>query len=406
MGKGAEQKEHRYFCRTKAGWLTLCLLLLCVLLLSLRFGSSGMDWQSFFGGLLRQEGFEAQSVILYSLRLPRLLQGVLAGIGLSVSGVLLQSVTGNDLASPNIIGVNAGAGFAVILILSYFPAAVMGLPLAAFLGAFLTTLAIMGIANRVDSSKATVILAGIAVQAVLSAGISFFSLLDTDVLVSYNYFSVGGLSNSSTDLLWLPGTIIFLGLAVSLAFSGKIQLLCLGDSMALSLGVKVKQVRMLCLVCASASAAAVVSFAGLLGFVGLMVPHISRKLAGTQTAPLLAVSAAVGSILVLTADLVGRTAFAPSEVPVGIVMSLCQPGASLYRRNYLFRPQSGGDDLTGAGAADLNSAPNPSFSGCHGGGADGFRQEPLSGFWKTDVPKGLAGRRRRAGGDRNLRPAG
>ena len=309
MGKGAEQKEHRYFCRTKAGWLTLCLLLLCVLLLSLRFGSSGMDWQSFFGGLLRQEGFEAQSVILYSLRLPRLLQGVLAGIGLSVSGVLLQSVTGNDLASPNIIGVNAGAGFAVILILSYFPAAVMGLPLAAFLGAFLTT-------------QATVILAGIAVQAVLSAGISFFSLLDTDVLVSYNYFSVGGLSNSSIDLLWLPGTIIFLGLAVSLAFSGKIQLLCLGDSMALSLGVKVKQVRMLCLVCASASAAAVVSFAGLLGFVGLMVPHISRKLAGTQTAPLLAVSAAVGSILVLTADLVGRTAFAPSEVPVGIVMSL------------------------------------------------------------------------------------
>ena len=78
----------------EAGWLTLCLLLLCVLLLSLRFGSSGMDWQSFFGGLLRQEGFEAQSVILYSLRLPRLLQGVLAGIGLSVSGVLLQSVTG------------------------------------------------------------------------------------------------------------------------------------------------------------------------------------------------------------------------------------------------------------------------------------------------------------------------
>ncbi len=130
----------------------------------------------FFGGLLRQEGFEAQSVILYSLRLPRLLQGVLAGIGLSVSGVLLQSVTGNDLASPNIIGVNAGAGFAVILILSYFPAAVMGLPLAAFLGAFLTTLAIMAIANRVDSSKATVILAGIAVQAVLSAGNFLFFL--------------------------------------------------------------------------------------------------------------------------------------------------------------------------------------------------------------------------------------
>ena len=108
----------------------------------------------------------------------------------------------------------------------------------------------------------------------------------------------------------------------SLAFSGRIQLLCLGDGMALSLGVRVKRVRMLCLVCASATAAAVVSFAGLLGFVGLIVPHISRKLAGARMAPLLAVSAVTGSILVLTADLLGRVAFAPSEVPVGIVMSL------------------------------------------------------------------------------------
>lgn len=321
MKKGEEMKR-RYFYRTKAGWLTLCVLFFGAILLSLRFGSAGMDWPSFWGGLLRREGFETQSMILYALRLPRLLQGILAGVGLSVSGVLLQSVTGNDLASPNIIGVNAGAGFAVIIILSYFPNAVMGLPFAAFLGAFLTTLLIMAIADRVDSSKATVILAGIAVQALLSAGISFFSLLDTDVLVSYTYFSVGGLSNSDIRFLWLPGGIILLGLAVSLAFSGRIQLLCLGDGMALSLGVRVKQVRMLCLVCASACAAAVVSFAGLLGFVGLIVPHIARKLVGAKTRPLLAVSAVTGSILVLTADFVGRVAFAPSEVPVGIVMSL------------------------------------------------------------------------------------
>ena len=91
--------------------------------------------------------------------------------------------------------------------------------------------------------------------------------------------------------------------------------------MALSLGVRVKRLRMLCLVCASACAAAVVSFAGLLGFVGLIVPHISRRLAGTKTGPLLAVSAMTGSILVLTADLLGRVVFAPSEVPVGIVMA-------------------------------------------------------------------------------------
>ena len=320
MEKGTETKN-RYFCRTKAGWLTLILLLLCVVLLSLRFGSAAMDGQAFWGGLLRQEGFETQSLILYSLRLPRLLQGILAGVGLSVSGVLLQSVTGNDLASPSIIGVNAGAGFAVILLLSFFPHAAAGLPPAAFLGAFLTTLLIMAIAGRMDASKATVILAGIAVQALLNAGISFRSLLDTDVLVSYSYFSVGGLSNTDIRLLWLPGGIILLGFAAALAFSGQIRLLCLGDGMALSLGVRVKRLRMLCLVCASACAAAVVSFAGLLGFVGLIVPHISRRLAGRKTGPLLAVSAMTGSILVLTADLLGRVVFAPSEVPVGIVMA-------------------------------------------------------------------------------------
>ena len=156
--------KRRCFCAAKSGRLTLCLLLLAVVLLSLRFGSAAMDWTSFWGGLLRREGFETQSLILYSLRLPRLLQGVLAGVGLSVSGVLLQSVTGNDLASPSIIGVNAGAGFAVILLLSFFPGAAALLPPAAFLGAFLTTLLIMAIAGRADASKATVILAGIAVQ--------------------------------------------------------------------------------------------------------------------------------------------------------------------------------------------------------------------------------------------------
>ena len=141
------------------------------------------------------------------------------------------------------------------------------------------------------------------------------------MLVSYSYFSAGGLSNTDIRLLWLPGAIILLGFSVSLACSGKIRLLCLGDDLARSLGVRVGRVRMLCLICASASAAAVVSFAGLLGFVGLIVPHLARRLTGSRTGPLLWVSALTGSILVLTADLLGRVLFAPSEVPVGIVMA-------------------------------------------------------------------------------------
>ena len=314
--------QKRGFNALKVGsiWLFLLLLMAALSLVAVSVGSAGYS----LGEILRAvfSGEESTiKVIIFNLRLPRLLQGVLAGVGLSVSGVLLQSVTGNDLASPSIIGVNAGAGFAVILLLSFFPGAAALLPPAAFLGAFLTTLLIMAIAGRADASKATVILAGIAVQALLNAGISFLSLLDADVLVSYSYFSAGGLSNTDIRLLWLPGAIILLGFSVSLACSGKIRLLCLGDDLARSLGVRVGRVRMLCLICASASAAAVVSFAGLLGFVGLIVPHLARRLTGSRTGPLLWVSALTGSILVLTADLLGRVLFAPSEVPVGIVMA-------------------------------------------------------------------------------------
>ncbi len=307
--------------RSKGGILWMLLLLLLVMLLALRFGSAWLDGRTFFGALRRAPGFETPTLILYSLRLPRMLAGLLAGVGLSVAGVLLQAVTGNPLASPSIIGVNAGAGFLVILFLCFFPAAVSLLPFAAFLGAFLTTLVILSVARRIDSSQATVILAGIAVQAILNAGISCISLLDADVLVSYNYFSIGGLSGIDANELVIPAAIILCALCLSLAFSREITLLCLGDAMAASLGVRVARLRMLCLICASAAAAGVVSFAGLLGFVGLIVPHIARRLVGGSVGWQLAASSLLGGILVLLADLLGRMLFAPSELPVGIVMA-------------------------------------------------------------------------------------
>lgn len=322
-GEGAAGRPYkRPLFQRAPGFLILLAVLLAAGLLSLRYGSSEMGWGEFWGGLLRRQGCETQTAILYLLRVPRLLEGVLAGMGLSVSGVLLQAVTGNELASPNIIGVNAGAGFFVILLLTLFPAAFAVLPFAAFAGAFLTTLLIVSIAGRIGSSRTTVILAGIACTAMLNAGISFLSLLDTDVLVSYNAFSIGGFTGTQPSRLIVPAALILAGLAAALAAAPRIDLLCLGDSMALSLGVQVRRLRMFCLVAASATAAAVVSFAGLLGFVGLVVPHIARKLAGSRLRPLLLVSALAGAALVILADWLGRVLFAPSELPVGIVMAL------------------------------------------------------------------------------------
>lgn len=302
----------------------LALLLVCLVvsgLFALRFGSAAMSAGSFWGGLLRQAGFETETVILYSVRLPRLCAAVLAGVGLSLSGVLLQSVTNNDLASPGIIGVSSGAGFMVMLFLFCFPTAFFFIPFAAFFGAFCTTLLILAAANKIGGTKQSFILAGIAFTAVLSAGISFLSLLDTDVLEMYNYFSVGGLSGVRMRDMAVPGCILLLCLVLCLCLARRVNLLCLGDALASSLGVRVRLLRTVCLVLASASAAAVVSFAGLLGFVGLVVPHIARRLFGANVSHLLLSAPVLGALLVLLADLLGRVLLAPTEIPVGIVMA-------------------------------------------------------------------------------------
>ena len=308
-------KRPLIFCALGAVLLALCLL-------SMRYGSVFLDTKSFFSALFRREGYATQSVIIYTLRLPRTLAGLLAGAGLGVSGVLLQSVTDNKMASPGLIGVNSGAGFAVILALSlpFFP--IKLIPLAAFLGAFLATLAIIAIAGRMGMTKNTVVLSGIAFSAILSAGISLLSLLDADVLVSYNAFSVGSLAGAKTDRLLLPAILIILAIAAAVFAARKINLLALGTPIASSLGVRVGSLRIFCMLLASASAGAAVSVVGLLGFVGLMSPHIARALVGADARRLIPCTALVGADLVLAADLCGRVIFAPGEMPVGVLMAL------------------------------------------------------------------------------------
>ncbi len=309
------------FLKSAYGKVSLMLILLLMVLFSLYLGTAEMSFVEFFGGLLRKEGFETESIIIHSLRLPRVLGAIIAGAGLSVSGLLLQSVTNNDLASPNIIGVNSGAGIGVIFTLYLFPTAVYSVPLAAFIGAFVTALFIVGISAKTGMRKSSVVLIGVAVTALLNSGISFLSYIDTDLLTSYNYFSVGGLSGVKMKELVIPFFLISVGTMICLFFSRETDTLMLGDSISLSLGIDVKKLRVLCLIVSSACAGAAVSFAGLLGFVGLIVPHIARKLAGGRMKDLIPVSVISGSILMVFADLVGRTAVSPSEIPVGIVMS-------------------------------------------------------------------------------------
>lgn len=319
MNKSTAKNEQ--FFRSAAGIICLAALLALCCLAALRFGSAPMTNAQFFGAIAGREGFETQRLILLSVRLPRMLAGILAGAGLSVSGVLLQSITDNALASPNIIGVNSGAGIAVALLLTFFPMASGMVAPVAFAGAFAATAVIIIISSGFSDSKATLILAGIALTTLLNAGISLLNLLDTDVLSSYNAFSIGSLADVKMKILAIPALIIAVSILISLLFSRQINTLCIGENACASLGINFKATRIVAMICASASAAAVVSFAGLLGFAGLVVPHIARKLTGNNTKAMIITGTILGAALIVTADLAGRVLASPGEIPVGITMA-------------------------------------------------------------------------------------
>lgn len=296
-------------------------LLIIAVVAGLCFGSAPLSLSELMAVILGR-GEVSHSIILWQVRLPRVAAGVLAGMGLSTAGALLQSVTANDLAGPNIIGINSGAGLAVILLLSAAPAAGAALPLAAFLGAFGAAAVILLVSGKLGSSKTNTILIGIAITTLLNAAISFLSLLDEGILAQYNHFTVGSLKGIRLEDLLLPAVIILAAFTAAMALSSRLGVLSLGDAAASALGIRVKRLRIGAMACAAACAAGVVSFAGLLGFVGLVVPHMAKRLVGHQPAKLLPVSAIMGAVLVVLADLLGRTLFAPSELPVGILMSL------------------------------------------------------------------------------------
>ncbi|MBQ9778101.1 MAG: iron ABC transporter permease [Clostridia bacterium] len=301
--------------------LTLGLLLLTALL-ALCLGSTALSPTELLYGLLGKEGYKTAAVILRAIRLPRMLGGILAGAGLALSGSLLQHATDNALAAPGVLGINAGAGFCVILLLSVAPAAFFLTPFAAFFGALLSALVILCAASRVGLGKTAVVLCGVALSALFSAGISFFSVLDSDVLASYTDFSIGGLRGISLSDLVLAAPVILFCIVGALLLARDLHLLSLGDTLAASLGVPVKRVRLFALLLACASAAAAVSFAGLLGFIGLVVPHIARKLCRADTKSELLLSPLLGGILLTLADLVGRVLLSPTEIPVGIFTAL------------------------------------------------------------------------------------
>ena len=288
---------------------------------SLTFGAVPIPPGEVVAALLGRGSGTTASIVLYA-RLPRLCGCLLAGAALACAGVIIQGVLNNPLAAPNVIGVNSGAGLATALCCALAPGAVRWTPIAAFLGALAGVLLVLFIAERAGAARITLVLAGVAMSSIFSAGIDAVIAFVPDALSGYTDFRVGGVKNLSMARLAPAFWVILIALLIALSMSNELDLLLLGRETAQSLGLPAKWLRLVLLMLAAALAGAAVSFAGLLGFVGLLVPHIMRRLLGEDSFPLLLSSALGGGLLLTVCDLASRLIFAPFELPLGVVLSL------------------------------------------------------------------------------------
>lgn len=273
--------------------------------------------------------------ILRYIRLPRVLAAIFAGAGLAGTGVIIQTLLGNSLAGPNIIGVNSGAGFLTLIAGLMFPLCPRIQPFAAFLGALLAVMLVHGLTRRTNASKMTILLTGVILNSLLNAASEAICTFFPDAAIGYASFRVGGLSAVQASVLYPAMGMIAVAALIALLKADVLEMLSLGDETAFSLGVPVKRYRLLFLLCAACMAGAAVSFAGLIGFLGLIVPHGARLVVGEETRKLLPLSLVWGALLLLVCDTIARTAFAPFELSVGIVMSII--GAPVFIRMLLRR---------------------------------------------------------------------
>lgn len=263
----------------------------------------------------------AHQQILMNIRLPRTIVAALVGMNLAISGAILQAVMKNPLADPQIIGISSGAGLTGILVIVIFPAMEYLITPIAFLGAMFAAVCIYSLAWKNGIRPLRIILAGVAVSAFLGAGISAILILYSDKVSGALMWMVGGLAARSWPHVEIIVPYAIVGFILAMIGSRHLNILQLGDDIAKGLGVNVEMTRIVLTAIASLLAASAVSVVGLLGFVGLIVPHTARLLIGTDYRFLIPSSALLGVAVVTFSDTFARTAFAPMELPVGIFMA-------------------------------------------------------------------------------------
>ncbi|RON81852.1 FecCD family ABC transporter permease [Pseudomonas fluorescens] len=263
-----------------------------------------------------------QEHIVWLIRVPRMLLGALVGAGLALIGAVLQAVTRNPLADPHLLGVTSGATLGAVIVVLHIGEIVglLTLPIAAFIGALLSMFLVLGIANRqgrLDSDR--LLLCGVAVSFVMMAIANLLLFMgDHRASSAVMFWMLGGLGLARWELLAVPALSVLLGLGLLLGMARPLNALMAGEQTAVTLGLNARAVRLRVFVIASLMTGVLVSISGSIGFVGLMVPHIARRLVGAEHRRLLPACVLLGSLFLVWVDVAARTLIAPEDLPIGI----------------------------------------------------------------------------------------
>jgi iron complex transport system permease protein len=314
--------------------LWLGLLLLLVSIASLATGASGTSLWFALDKLVQEQALtQVETVVLWDIRAPRLMMGILVGAALAVSGAVMQGLFRNPLADPGLVGVSAGAGLGAIMAIvlgGLLPAGIAAItgtyliPIAAFLGGWGSTLVLYRVATRNGrTSVATMLLAGIALAALAGAASGLMVYVADDrQLRDLTFWGLGSLAGASWVKVMVAGPLILFACGVALSLGRGLNGLALGEATAHHIGIPVQGMKNTSILTVAGATGAAVAVSGGIGFIGIVVPHLLRLWIGPDHRGLLLNSALLGAILLLLADMIARVVVAPAELPIGIITAI------------------------------------------------------------------------------------
>jgi iron complex transport system permease protein len=309
--------------RSRIVVIVTVLLALVAAIIAIGLGSVFIPISDILSTIFSSSSKAVNATIIWDIRLPRVLLAMVIGANIAISGALLQAVMGNPLADPGLTGVTSGAAACVLVIMLAAPQYTEFIPIAAFVGGLIAAGIVYALAwRRTGISPVTIILSGVAVNALCGGVIGLLTIMYSDRLPAAVQWLNGSLAAKGNNALMMVLPYAIVGWVLSFFAIRKANIIRLGDQVASNLGENVNQIRILLSLLAVFLAAISVAAIGMIGFVGLVVPHMARMLVGSDYKYLLPMSMALGALVLLIADTGGRTLFAPLDIPSGILMAV------------------------------------------------------------------------------------